>query len=69
MTGYIHTSGTLRVTSLSRPITGVDGVCKFRFGKGKALKLYFRASAVAYSFMKEPKPSVTEAKIQAVMAF
>ena len=43
--------------------------CKFRFGKGKALKLYFRASAVAYSFMKEPKPSVTEAKIQAVMAF
>lgn len=43
--------------------------CKFRFGEGKALKLYFRASAVAYSFMKEPKPSVTEAKIQAVMAF
>lgn len=43
--------------------------CKFRFGKVKALKLYFRASAVAYSFMKEPKPSVTEAKIQAVMAF
>lgn len=43
--------------------------CKFRFGKGKALKVYFRASAVAYSFMKEPKPSVTEAKIQAVMAF
>lgn len=43
--------------------------CKFRFGKGKTLKLYFRASAVAYSFMKEPKPSVTEAKIQAVMAF
>lgn len=28
MTGYIHTSGTLRVTSLSRPITGVDGVCQ-----------------------------------------
>lgn len=43
--------------------------CKFRFGKGKTLKLYFRASAVAYSFMKEPEPSVTEAKIQAVMAF
>lgn len=43
--------------------------CKFRFGEGKALKLYFRASAVAYSFMKEPKPSVTEAKIHAVMAF
>lgn len=43
--------------------------CKSRFGKGKVLKLYFRASAVAYSFMKEPKPSVTEAKIQAVMAF
>lgn len=43
--------------------------CKFRFGKGKTLKLYFRASAVAYSFMKEPKPSVSEAKIQAVMAF
>lgn len=43
--------------------------CKFRFGKGKTLKVYFRASAVAYSFMKEPKPSVTEAKIQAVMAF
>lgn len=43
--------------------------CKFRFGKGKVLKLYFRASAVAYSFMKEHKPSVSEAKIQAVMAF
>lgn len=43
--------------------------CKFRFGKGKTLKLYFRASAVAYSFMKEPKPSVSDAKIQAVMAF
>ena len=43
--------------------------CKFWFGKGKALKLYFRASAVAYSFMKEPKPSVSDAKIQAVMAF
>ncbi len=42
---------------------------KFRFGGGRALKLYFRASTVVYSFMKEPKPSVSEGKIQAVMTF
>ena len=49
-------------------LSAVSG-CKFRFGGGKVLKLYFRASTVVYSFMKEPKPSVSEGKIQAVMTF
>ncbi len=49
-------------------LSAVSG-CKFRLGRGKALKLYFRASALAYSFMKDPKPSATEGKIQAVMTF
>ena len=39
---------------------------KFYFKKRKALKVYFRASNVRYPFMREPKPSVFEAKIQAV---
>ena len=47
-------------------LSAVSG-CKFRLGKGKTLKLYFRASTVVYSFMKEPKPSVSEGKVQAVM--
>ena len=33
----------------------------------KTLKLYFRASTVGYSFMKDPKPPVTEVKLQAVL--
>ena len=49
-------------------LSAVSG-CKFRFGGGRVLKLYFRASTVVYSFMKEPKPSVLEGKIQAVMTF
>ena len=49
-------------------LSAVSG-CKFWLGKGKALKLYFRASTVAYSFMRDHKPSVSEAKIQAVMTF
>lgn len=49
-------------------LSAVSG-CKFRFGGRKVLKLYFRASTVVYSFMKEPKPSVSEGKIQAVMTF
>ncbi len=45
--------------------------CKFVIDKRayKVLKLYFRASTLAYSFMKVPKPSVSEAKIQVVMTF
>ena len=49
-------------------LSAVSG-CKFRFGRGAALKLYFRASTIVYSFMKEQKPSASEAKIQAVMTF
>lgn len=49
-------------------LSAVSG-CKFRLGGVRRLKLYFRASTVAYSFMKEPKPSVSEGKIQAVMTF
>ena len=49
-------------------LSAVSG-CKFHFGGGRVLKLYFRASTVVYSFMKEPKPSVSEGKIQAVMTF
>ena len=49
-------------------LSAVSG-CKFRLGKGKFLKLYFRASTVVYSFMKEPKPSVSEGKVQAVVTF
>lgn len=49
-------------------LSAVTG-CKFRLGMGKALKLYFRASMLEYSFMKEPKPSVSEGKIQAVVTF
>ena len=33
----------------------------------KTLKMYFRASTVRYSFMKTPKPPVTEVKLQAVL--
>ena len=49
-------------------LSAVSG-CKFRFGRGTALKLHFRASTIVYSFMKEQKPSASEAKIQAVMTF
>ncbi len=49
-------------------LSAVSG-CKFRFGGRNVLKLYFRASTVVYSFMKEPKPSASEGKIQAVMTF
>ena len=49
-------------------LSAVSG-CKLRLGRGRALKLYFRASTMAYSFMKEPKPSVSEAKAQAVVMF
>ena len=49
-------------------LSAVSG-CKLRLGKGKALKLYLRASTVSYSFMKDPKPSISEGKIQAVMTF
>ena len=49
-------------------LSAVSG-CKLRLGRGRALKLYFRASTTAYSFMKEPKPSVSEAKAQAVVMF
>ena len=49
-------------------LSAVSG-CKFRFGRGTALKLYFRASMIVYSFMKEQKPSASEVKIQAVMTF
>ncbi len=49
-------------------LSAVSG-CKFRLGGVRHLKLYFRASTVAYSFTKEPKPSVSEGKIQAVMTF
>lgn len=35
----------------------------------RGLRLYVRASTVRYSFMKDPKPPVSEAKIQAVMTF
>lgn len=44
---------------------------KLGFGERKAnvLKLYLRASMVAYPFMKDPKPTAKEAKVQAVMAF
>ena len=34
-----------------------------------SLKIYLRVSATGYSFMKEPKPTVTEGKVQAVMTF
>lgn len=42
---------------------------KFRFGtrKTKALKCYLRASTVRYSFMREPKRPVSEAKVQLVL--
>lgn len=49
-------------------LSAVSG-CKLRLGRGRALKLYFRASTMVYSFMKEPKPSVSEAKVQAVVMF
>ena len=34
-----------------------------------SLKIYLRVSATGYSFMKEPKPTVSEGKVQAVMSF
>ncbi len=40
---------------------------KFPSGRGKALKLYFRASTVQYSFMENPKPGKFEMKVQAVL--
>ena len=49
-------------------LSAVSG-CKFRFGRGTALKLYFRASTIVYSFMKEQKPSASEVKLQAVVTF
>ncbi len=51
-------------------LSAVSG-CKIAVDKRayKVLKLYFRAAALGYSFMKERKPSVCEVKIQAVMKF
>ncbi len=51
-------------------ISAVAG-SKFRFGKRmfRVLRMYFRVSAVGYSFMKDPKPFTSEAKIQASMRF
>lgn len=34
-----------------------------------SLKIYFRASATGYSFMRDPKPTVCEGKVQAVASF
>ena len=44
------------------------GGYKLFVGKKKTLKVYFRVSTVRYPFMRDPKPSVTEAKLQAVAA-
>lgn len=51
-------------------LSGVGG-CKFRFGerKRKSLMVHLRTSVVEYSFMKEPKPPVFEAKVQASLTF
>lgn len=42
---------------------------KFRWGKKGALKVYFRASTVRYSFMRDPKPASNEAKLQVAASF
>lgn len=44
---------------------------KFAFGGRhfSSLKIYLRLSATGYSFMKEPKSTVSEGKVQAVMSF
>lgn len=34
-----------------------------------ALKIYFRAGVTGYSFMKDPKPTSSEGKVQAVLTF
>ena len=47
----------------------VVGGYKFRFMIKKTLRVYLRVSDVAYPLMKDPKPSVWEAKLQAVLAF
>ena len=44
------------------------GGYKFRFMIKKTLRVYLRVSDVAYPLMKDPKPSVWEAKLQAVLA-
>ena len=44
------------------------GGCRLLAGNKKTLKVYFRVSTVRYPFMRDPKPSVTEAKLQAVAA-
>lgn len=44
------------------------GGCKLRPMRKKTLRIYLRVSDVAYPLMKEPKPSVWEAKCQAVLA-
>ena len=43
---------------------------KFVLGRTpfRSMKLYFRAGAVGYPFMDEPKPSRTEVKLQAVFS-
>ena len=44
---------------------------KIAFGgkRFSSLKIYLRLSATGYSFMKEPNPTVSEGKVQAVMSF
>lgn len=46
----------------------VVGGYKFRFMIKKTLRVYLRVSDVAYPLMKDPKPSVWEAKCQVVLA-
>ena len=48
----------------------ISAVCgrKFRPWKRKTLKLYLRVSDVSYPLMENPKPSVREARLQAVLA-
>lgn len=45
----------------------IVGGYKFRFNMKKTLRVYLRVSDVAYPLMRDPKPSVWEAKCQAVL--
>ena len=44
------------------------GGYKFRQWKKKTLRVYLRVSDISYFLMSTPKPSVREARVQAVMA-
>ena len=44
------------------------GGLKLRTARRKILRIYLRVSCVSYPFMAEPKPSATEAKLQALLA-